>query len=598
VEGCRRRDGGFVLYLTSGFVLGAVSVALPLSAWLAGPAAAQPAAPRPDAGTVLEQSREPRSVPLRPSPALPSVVMPQRPGVKTAGVVPVAFRFAGNSRQRSEVLTGAVIQFVGKPLDTSNLRDLLNTVEEVYRRAGYAAVVAYLPEQQVRDGVVEIAIVEGRLGKVTVDTAGMRQLKPAAVDRILGTLQGGVPITERELERRLLLLQDLNGVTAVNSELKPGSVIGEGDLNVKVEDSAVQLRASVDLDNGGSEATGRLRAGANIRYNNPLGIGDQLGVRLLVQENELTVLGRASYILPVGSYGTKVGIGYTRVTYELGGSFSNLLATGQADSYSAFATHPFVRSRNANLFGQLVADHKLLSDTVAATTPATQNNKRVTSAKVGLFGDYRHANGSLSLGSMLLTAGTVDIRSLDELRADQAGPGTDGRFAKFNYELQTVQLLGDFNGQLSLSMLLLGQMANRNLTSAERLSLGGPSGVRAFPTGQLIVDEGMLFQGELRYSPQIQALRSDALGTSTLALFYDYGSGSICSNVSDCSRGLAQPIASSNRISGAGLGVRVSKPGSHLVRLDMAWRTGGDEVVTGESRGSPRVWLQVVKDIR
>lgn len=578
--------------------LRAASGAVLLGACLAAPAFAQPAAARPDAGTVLEQSRELRTVPLRPSPATPSVVMPQRPGVKTAGIVPVAFRFAGNSRQRTEVLTGAVIQFVGKPLDTSNLRDLLNTVEEVYRKAGYAAVVAYLPEQQVRDGVVEIAIVEGRLGKVTVDTGGLRQLKPAAIDRVLGTLQAGVPITERDLERRLLLLQDLNGVTAVNSELKPGGVIGEGDLSVKVEDSAVQLRASLDLDNGGSEATGRLRAGANLRYNNPLGIGDQLGVRLLVQENELTILGRASYILPVGSTGTKVGIGYTRVTYELGGSFANLLATGQADSYSAFATHPFIRTRNVNLFGQVVADYKLLSDTVAATSPVTRNDKRVTSGKLGLFGDYRHANGALSLGSVLLSAGTVEIRGLDELRADQAGPRTDGRFSKLNYEFQTVQPLGEFNGQWSTSMLLLGQFASRNLTSAERLSLGGPSGVRAFPTGQLIVDEGMLFQGELRYSPQISLLRPETFGTPTVALFYDYGTGTVCNSVSDCSRGLAAPIASSNRISGAGLGVRLSKPGSHLVRLDMAWRTGGDEVVSGESRGAPRLWLQVVKDMR
>lgn len=575
----------------------ATGVAL-LCAALPGSVLAQQAPVRPDAGTVLEQSREPRSVPLRAPPALPSVIMPQRPGVKTAGVVPVAFRFAGNSRQRSEVLTGAVIHFVGKPLDTSNLRDLLNTVEEVYRKAGYAAVVAYLPEQQVRDGVVEIAIVEGRLGTVTVDTAGLRQLKPAAIDRVLGTLQGGVPITEGALERRLLLLQDLNGVAAVNSELKPGAVIGEGDLHVKVEESAAQLRASVDFDNGGSEATGQLRTGANFRYNNPLGIGDQLGVRLLVQENQLTVLGRASYIVPVGSSGTKVGIGYTRVTYELGGSFASLLATGQADSYSAFVTHPFIRSRNVNLFAQVVGDYKLLSDTVAVTIPTTQNDKRVTSGKIGMFGDYRHSNGSLSLGSLLLTAGTVDIRGVDELRADQAGPRTDGRFSKLNYDLQTVLLLGDLRGQVSLSMMVLGQFASRNLTSAERLSLGGPFGVRAFPTGQLIVDEGMLFQGELRYSPQLAALRSDTFGTSTLALFYDYGAGGVCNNTLDCSRGLAQPIASSNRISGAGIGVRLSKPGSHLLRVDMAWRTGGDEVVSGESRGTPRVWVQLVKDLR
>jgi hemolysin activation/secretion protein len=583
-----------------GLAVGRWSPAAAVAALLSGAhlmaAAAQPAPVRPDAGTVLQQTREPRSVPLRPAPASPAVVMPGRPGAKTTGIVPVAFRFAGNSRQRSEVLTGAVINFVGKPLDTSNLRDLLNTVEEVYRRAGYAAVVAYLPEQQVRDGVVEIAIVEGRLGRVTVDTSRLSHLRASAVDSVLGTLQAGVPIREADLERRLLLLQDLNGVLAVNSELRPGEFVGEGDLSVTIEDAPSRLRASVDLDNGGSEATGRLRAGTNLRFNNLLGLGDQIGLRLLVQENELTQLGRASYILPVGPHGTKIGFGYTRVSYELGGSFAALNATGEADSYSAFATHPFIRSRNLNVFGQAVLDYKLLSDTVAIQQPPLENDKRVSSGKLGVFGDYRHGNGGLSLGSLLLTRGEVDIRSAQELAADQGGPGTQGRFSRLNYDLQTVQPVADLGGPVSVSMLLLGQLASKNLSSAERLSLGGPGGVRAFPTGQLIVDEGILFQGELRYAPRLDFLKPDRFGVSTVALFYDYGYGNVCHDVVACSQGQV-PLPSSNTIHGAGIGLRMSRPGSHLLRVDFAWRTGGDAVVAGESRGSPRIWVQLVKDL-
>jgi hemolysin activation/secretion protein len=553
---------------------------------------------RPDAGTVLDQTRELRSVPVRPQPPVPTVSQPPRPGSAVTSVAPAAFRFTGNSRQRSEVLARAVSGFVGKPLDTANLRDLLTAVEEVYRNAGYPAVVAFLPEQQVRDGIVEVAIVEGRLGRVRVESKSLTQVKPVVIDRVLGTLQAGAPINERDLERRLLLLQDLNGITAVNSELRPGQAVGESDLVVRVEDAPSRLRAAVDLDNAGSEATGALRLGANLRFNNALGVGDQFGVRLLVQEDRLTELGRLSYILPVGPHGTKIGLGYTKVTYELGGSFANLNASGRADSYSMFATHPFIRSTNINLFGQVVADYKFLSDTVAAVQPRIENDKRVGSFKGGLFGDYRHRNGGLSLGSVLVTNGTVDIRGAQELAADRAGPGTQGRFTKLNYDLQTVQPLVDLDGPLSVSLTMLGQIAGRNLTSAERLSLGGPAGVRAFPTGQLIVDEGMLFQGELRYAPRLGQVQPNLLGTSTLALFYDYGRGSVCHDAQACSRGQATPTPESNSIQGAGIGLRMSRPGSHLVRVDLAWRTGGDQVVAGESRGSPRLWVQLIKDLR
>ncbi len=574
----------------------AVLVLLPVPLFSSANAQQLPAS-RPDAGTLLEQTREPRGVPLRVAPPAPTVTLPDRPSSGVSGVAPGRFRFTGNSRQSADVLGAAVRGFVGKPLDASNLRDLLSAVEEVYRKAGYVAVVAYLPEQQVRDGVVEIAIVEGRLGRVRVETAGLSQVKPVVVDRILGTLQAGVPIREDDLERRLLLIQDLNGVTAVNSELRPGRNLGEGDLVVRVEDAPLRLRAAVDLDNGGSEATGGLRAGVNLRFNNPLGVGDQLGLRLLVQEDRLTELGRLSYILPVGPYGTRIGAGYTRVNYELGGSFASLQAKGQADSYSVFATHPVIRSRNANLFGQIVGDYKLLTDTVDATQPPTLNDKRVRSGKVGVFGDFRQQNGSISLGSALLTLGDVDIRSPAELANDRFGPGTNGSFTKVNYDLQTVQSIAEWGGPVSLSMLVLGQIASKNLTSAERLSLGGPAGVRAFPTGQLIVDEGTLFQGELRYAPQVAQLRPDRLGVSTLALFYDYAEGSVCHDAASCSRGQSVPVPSSNKLQGAGLGLRVSRPGSHLMRVDLAWRTGGDSVVAGESRGSPRVWVQLIKDL-
>lgn len=548
----------------------------------------------PDAGAILLQHREPIEVPIRPAAGLPRAPEPPRAAAIKVVVPVTGFRITGNTVFPTERLLDAVAAFRGRTLGEAELRQVLLSIEEVYRGAGYFAAVAYYPEQQIRDGVLEVAVVEGRLGRVVLDAKGLRNIRPSVAEGILGTLQAGSVLEEAAIERRLFLLQDVNGMVSVTSELRPGKAVGEGDLFVRVADAESRVRLSADADNGGSEATGRIRLGANLRVNNVVGLGDQVGLRLIHQERGLTQLGRLSYILPVGNHGTRLGIGYSHVRYELGGQFAALGASGTADSYSAFATHPVVRSRNFNLFGQVVYDIRELRDTIQQANQT--NDKRVNAARAGLFGDFRQANGSISTASLLLSAGELEIRGAVERAQDQAGPRAEGSFGKVNLDFQTVQFLGGTDSPFSLSALLSGQKANRNLTSVERFNFGGPNGVRAFPTGQLIADEGVLFQGELRYMPRWPALRSDVLGATTFAVFYDAASANICHDVSACNRAGAN-VPASSRLQGAGFGVRLNRPGSHLLRIDLAWRTGGDAIVGGDGSGNPRIWVQFIKEL-
>src|SRR5207237_10876676 len=69
-------------------------------------------------------------------------------------------------------------------------------------------------------------------------------------------------------------------------------------------------------------------------------------------------------------------------------------------------------------------------------------------------------------------------------------------FTKYNVDMRRLQRITD-NASLLLS--LSGQRATRNLASAEKFSLGGPNGVRAFPVGEATADVGMIVTTEMRY---------------------------------------------------------------------------------------------------
>jgi len=79
-------------------------------------------------------------------------------------------------------------------------------------------------------------------------------------------------------------------------------------------------------------------------------------------------------------------------------------------------------------------------------------------------------------------------------------------------------------------------------------------------------------------------------------VFYDAAKANVCRDVDLCNTG-GGTIPANNKLQGAGFGVRLNKPGSHLIRLDVAWRTGGDAIVPGDRSSNPRIWFQIIKNL-
>lgn len=543
---------------------------------------------RPDAGSILEQSKQPAAVPKATPDVLPRAPTP-RPALGAPGLklVVKGFKVSGNTIYPSETLLAQVQEFVGKEQTIDGLNDAATKVRAYYRERGYFLSQAYLPQQEIRDGVVEIAVIEARLGKVALDFKEGTRYSEGIVRGIVNAhLKEGDLITEGSLETPLLLLNDFPNAV-VQSEIRPSATVGAADVIVRVSDAPGWVSGSVDIDNHGNRFTGAIRAGISMNINNPLALGDQLSYRGFTTDEQMGFY-RLAYMLPVGYWGTRVGVSYATFHYQLGKDFHNLGAHGAGSVYTAYGFHPVLRTRSSNLIVQFAHEDKRMNDRVDFPTggAASSNDvRKIVSSKIGLVGDHRDAflGGGLNSFSYTITEGNVFIEPTGTRLADLADRYTQGRFAKHNYEFRRLQKITD-NASLLLS--LQGQMGSKNLASAEKFSLGGASGVRAYPAGEALGDTGYVFQGELRYIVPGIAL---AGGNVTLSAFWDQGWVRLNQDAR------ATDTANNRNLSGYGVGASLGRDSDFVFRASAAWQNENERAVSDTTSRIPRVWVQAIK---
>ena len=135
-------------------------------------------------------------------------------------------------------------------------------------------------------------------------------------------------------------------------------------------------------------------------------------------------------------------------------------------------------------------------------------------------------------------------------------------------------------------LALSGQQASKNLASAEKMSLGGPNGVRAYPVGEANGDSGNLITGELRYLvPGFKVLEGDV----NVLAFYDWGRVYINEK--------PRPTDTQNKrsISGYGVGASLGREGEFIIRANASWHADHEPAQADTAKRVPRVWVQAVK---
>ena len=532
----------------------------------------------PDAGRLLEETRPPPRPALPPltppklidAPVRPAVTMPEGMTVMVSG-----FRISGAVSFPAEQLAALVQPWAGRRLDIAGLNEAAGAITRHYQAAGQLLSYAYLPAQRVADGVIEIAVLEGRLGAVQIVSAQDVRLKDEVIQAHTEGLPDKPPLLQQDVERRLLLLNDIPGVAA-RAAFTPGAAPGSADMVVSVAEDE-PLAISAEFNNHGTRSTGEYRAGVNLQLRDLFGWGDSYTLRGMASNKGGLVSGSLAASLPVAGDGYRIGANLSRLSYQLAGAFASLGATGSADTLGVDGSWAALRSADTNATFKLGFDHKKLLDQtqlIGITHPKRDDVFSLTASF-----DRRDGWGGLNAGSITGYAGFLKLLDATAV-SDDADPATglhtQRAWRKVGAQFARQQALG---GPYSVYLRLAAQASGGNLDSSEKFGLAGPYAVRAYAPGEASVDQGGLASLELRYA-------QDYLGGSLLwSLFTDYAEGLV-------NRQPVVPGGNHLHLNGSGLAVQWNG-GAVALNASLAWR--GRRMPTAEGGDpQPRVYLQLV----
>lgn len=454
-------------------------------------------------------------------------------------------------------------------LDFAQLQSAADAVTQAYRQAGFLVSLAYLPPQTLGpDGIVEIRVMEGRIGKVIVQ--GNHRYRSHTLSDPAERLQGQ-PLRKADIDSALLYARDLPGVS-VSSVLQPGEHEGETDVVLVARETGRPWELSLSVDNYGTEVTGRGRAQAGLTWNSPLGLGDVFAASGTWQfDPSASRNGALSYSVPVrGVSGLSVLAGANQSDLEANsGPLANFNLKGPAAQQYLGADWKFVNRESLQ---------------VTASTRYLHENARFEGLGF-LLAKQKYDVAELGLGlrqndarwhgvnlAQFSVRQSVHDGSLD---LDLVNPYRDSRFTVARLGLLRLQYL---TRTQRLLFKLNGQYTNNSLPAMEQFQLGGNDSVRGYAQGEALGDRG--YYGALEYqvdAPGFADRASPFQGLTwrellTFDAFVDHG------KVFDAS-GHADPLTLAS--AGAGLTFRLQRFHNLELRLAGAIPTSSADASDG-----------------
>jgi hemolysin activation/secretion protein len=431
---------------------------------------------------------------------------------------------------------------------------------------------AYLPEQAPDDGVVRIGLLPGRLEQVDVAESAPLRTPRGRIDEALAGLRPGEPLYTADVERALLLLNELPGLQA-RFDFAPGAATGTTRLTVTLSPTPAWL-LSTQLDNHGARNLGRWRAGATLSLQSALGAGETVSLNGLRSEGGGLQFVAAGAELPL-SAATRLSMQGTALRYRVNEAAVPLGLHGSASTVSAGLSHALLRSRSASLTLRGTLERE--RDTDEQAVGERRSVKRNDAFTVGAAGEGRMgATGATTLGGDL----AVTLGRLRYLQGERPAED-DAAWRRLNLAASLRQRLAP-GWELATSGR--AQWGFDNLDTTQQFRLGGPDGVRAFAPGEGAGDSGLLGSAELRHlRPLTLAGRTSELGT---ALFVDAGR---VRPRHDPSRSSGDTNAYS--LSAAGLGLSWTDPAPLQLKASLAWPLHGTP--RAEPPRRPRLFMQL-----
>lgn len=482
-------------------------------------------------------------------------------------------QITGNTLLSAGKLDRLVADSEGKRLTLADLDALTDRISAAYLKAGYPLVRVYVPAQTLSHGVVKLAVIEARYGRVVLRNESA--VADETLKATLAPLQPGQPVSNHALERSLLLLSDIPGAQS-SSAIKPGDAPGTSDLIVDVA-SAPRYTGTLGMDDFGNAYTGRARATGSFDVNGLLHRGDLLDFSAASSGGGMNYF-QGGYRYLLNGQGTTLRAGVSSLHYHLGGDLSRLDGYGSALVGSVTLTQPIIRNTVGNLYGQLEFDHKLLDDDIGMVM--IDNNRRANVWVATLAGDQRDTHGvtnfsvSGSHGEVTFTDGLANL-------IDTITSRTQGTYTKYGLSVSRLQQLGAHD---AIYAGYTQQWSTKNLDTSEQFFLGGSNTVRGYDTGALAGSQGNLFTVEYRHDFSF----SGVPGRWQTALFADTG------HIQVYKKAFTEGV-NSGRLSSAGIDLHWYGSNQWVVTASVAKPIGDTPELLADADTKSRLWVQIQK---
>lgn len=370
------------------------------------------------------------------------------------------------------------------------IETVADTITQYYRERGFILAKAYIPQQQVRDGVVSLNIMLGKLGSVEVVNA--KRINKGLLKR---TFNGALdqPVTADNTEENLYLINDIPGVYA-QGYFEPGDQVGDTRLKLNVTKEG-WFDTSVRIDNHGAKTTGENRVYGEFVLHNPTTLGDEIQLGALRTEEDSSY-GAIHYSLPIYTPRLRVKVGASQNDFVSRINFASSSAAGVEYSGSAKVTdadisYHFARGRKYN------SSLGLQFSSIKTNIDLNQEEKLpVVDTKLDNISLNYHTDflNEKSRSLHQLDIGVTSSKETDANRNTSADSGAllrdpDADFFYYNYSL-----LSFFKNPLAQSDLRLVvnhslQYAGKALSSSNKFDLSGPNRARAFELNHFVADD-------------------------------------------------------------------------------------------------------------
>lgn len=488
------------------------------------------------------------------------------------------FTFTSNNHISSEVLLTLLEDYKNKELTFTQITEITSIITKYYRSKGYFVARAYLPVQDINknDNTLEITVIEGNYGEFILNNNSL--VNDSTLQSIVDNAKSNDNIiSTKTLEKSMLLISDTYGVVLTQADVKPGANVGSSDFIMTAEKTN-RVDGYVLVDNAGGRYTGKNRLMTGLNINSPFNIGDKISLSGLVSNGTDLRNGSISYLAPLTSNGLIGEISYSHTNYSLTEEYEELDAQGSAKTFDVSLKYPFIRSRAENLYLNMNFTNKDLEDKVDSTD--TIIKKDTQAVTIGLEYDNLFKLNKFNSSSTVnvdVKYGNLSFDDSNDRATDEAGANTNGNYSKLNLELSNTIF---FTNKLSLDTSLKMQYAlgDKNLDGSEDISIGGSTGVKLYPDGEVSAENGYVFNAEVKYRlPNLNKL------SNTIGIFYDRGRA----YMSDSSKVNFE----SKSLQDVGIGYYASYD-KVFGQVQVAWNANSKEVTTEPDRNS-RALFQV-----